>query len=112
MGTLKTEDIRTFSESINSGVDLSTLEELKIMDNVFPRFNMAKLYVRETREELRKLAYRTVSDVSDVKPLIEALDETNGQVFFKISINRLKDLINVTLVTLEEANVKYNSAIK
>lgn len=110
--TLKTEDIRTFSESIDSGVDLSTLNELKTMDNVFPKFNMAKSYVRETREELRKLAYRTVIDVSDVKPLIEALDETNGALFIKISINRIKELMNVTLVTLEEAKIKYNLAIQ
>jgi len=114
--TLKTEDIRTFSESIDSGVDLSTLEELKTMDNVFPKFNTAKLYVRETREELRKLAYRTVSDVSDVKPLIEALDETTnealGALFIKISITRIKELMKVTLVTLEEAKIKYNLAIQ
>jgi len=110
--TLKTEEIRTFFLFVGSDVDVKTLEELKTMDNVFPKFNLAKSYVKETREELRKLAYRTVIEVSDVKPLIEALDETNGALFFKISINRMKDLMNKTLVTLEEAKIKYNMAIE
>merc|ERR1712079_130684 len=38
-------------------------EELKFKDNYFPKFNEAKSYLRETRQELRKLAHRTVTDV-------------------------------------------------
>ena len=41
--TLKTEDIRTFFLFVGSDVDVKTLEELKTMDNVFPKFNMEVL---------------------------------------------------------------------
>jgi len=90
----------------------SILEEVKTMHNIFSEFNLAKSFVKKTREELRKLAYRTVIDVSEVKPLIEALDQNNGALFFRISINRLKDLIKETLVTLEEAKMKYESGVQ
>merc|ERR1712048_69278 len=123
--TLKTEDFQIYVslanqfqsyEDVESYADVesieSMLEEVKTMDEFFPEFNLAKSYVKKTREELRKLAYRTVIDVSEVKPLIEALDQTNGALFLRISIDRMKDLINETLVTLEEAKIKYELGIQ
>merc|ERR1712141_167604 len=57
----------------------STVEEIKDVGDVFPKFNVAKSYLRETREELEQLAYGTVIDVNDLKPLIEALEESDEQ---------------------------------
>merc|ERR1712018_1124369 len=95
-------------------IELKTLEsdELKFEDNYFPAYNEAKSYLRETRQDLRKLAHRTVADVRDLKILLEALDETNDTIFLKISINRMKDLMIETLETLTEAKEKYNKAVE
>jgi len=90
----------------------STVEEIKDVGDVFPKFNVAKSYLRETREELEQLAYGTVIDVNDLKPLIEALDKTDNTIFLNISISKMKNLMNKTLNTLEEAKQNYNSAME
>jgi hypothetical protein len=93
-------------------VDLKTLQykvpELQIEGNYFPDYNKAKSYLRETRQELRELAYRTLIEVRDLKILLEELD--NDPVLLKISLGKMKDLMIETLETLKEAKEKYNSA--
>merc|ERR1711953_100872 len=90
--------------------------EMKFKDNYFPLFNQAKSYLKQTRQDLRKLADRTVTDVRDMKVMLEALDEIKDSSaaihFLKISMNRMKDLMVETLKTLEKAKGKYNSALR
>merc|ERR1712066_806297 len=50
-------------------------------------------YLRQTRQGLRKLADKTVKDVRDLKIVLGGLDKTNGLIFLKIFINRMKDLM-------------------
>merc|ERR1712077_141213 len=94
--------------------ELKTLETQEIQFNhtYFKEYNEAKSYLRESRQGLRKLAHRTVTDVRDLKILLGGLDETNDTVFLKIFINRMKDLMVETLESLKEAKEKYNSALE
>merc|ERR1711953_1466888 len=87
-------------------------EEMKFEDNYFPKYNEAKRYLRETRQELRELAYRTVTEVRDLKVLLEDLDKTNDPFLLKISIDQMKDLMIEALDTLKEAREKYNTAVQ
>jgi len=87
-------------------------EEMKFEDNYFPKYNEAKRYLRETRQELRELAYRTVTEVRDLKVLLEDLDKTNDHFFLKNAIDQMKDLMIETLETLKEAREKYNTAVQ
>merc|ERR1712244_17847 len=57
--------------SMNAQLGLLETEEIKFEDNYFQSFNEAKSYLRQTRQELRELAQRTVSDVRDLKVLLE-----------------------------------------
>jgi len=95
-------------------VDLKTLKyevlELQIVGYYFPEYNKAKSYVRETRQELRELAYRNVKDVRDVKILLEDLN--NDPVLLKISLGKMNNLMIKTLETLNEAEEKYNKAMQ
>jgi len=95
-------------------VDLKTLQykvpELQIVGNFFPAYNEAKSYVRESRQELRELAHRTVADVRDLKLLLEDLD--NEPVLLKISLGKMKDLMIESLETLKEVDEKYNKAVQ
>merc|ERR1712045_267939 len=94
--------------------------QLQDEGNFFPDYNKAKRYLRETRQELRELAHRTVSDVRDLKILFEALDETNDNdndkskskqsFLLKFSIDKMKNLMIETKERLEEARKKYTSA--
>merc|ERR1712141_676380 len=103
---------------LKMNAELKTLqtEEMKFKDNYFPKFNKAKAYLRRTRQDLRKLADRTVKDVRDMKVMLEAIDETTdssaANLFLKISMNRMKDLMIETLETLKKAKGKYNSALE
>jgi len=96
-------------------VQLKTFEsqELTFEDNYFPAYNEAKTYLRETRQDLRKLAHRTVTDVRDLKTLLKALDENNKDpLFLKKAIAGMKALMIDTLETLKEAREKYNLALE
>jgi len=88
------------------------IEQIQFAENYFEAFNQAKSYLRQTRQGLRKLADKTVKDVRDLKIVLGGLDKTNGLIFLKIFINRMKDLMVETLESLEEAKEKYNSAVE
>merc|ERR1712062_729594 len=62
--------------------ELKTLEteEMKFKDNYFPNFNKAKDYLGRTRQDLRKLADRTVKDVRDMKVMLETFDNLNTSI--------------------------------
>merc|ERR1712154_276590 len=66
---------------------------------------------RETRQGLRKLAQQTVTEVRDLKILLEDLDKNEDPVLLKTSLDKMKDLMIETLKTLKEALEKYNSAV-
>merc|ERR1712073_94309 len=55
---------------------------------------------------------RTVTDVRDLKDLLDGLDKTNDFIFLKLSIDKMKNLMIETLKTLQEAKEKFNSALK
>merc|ERR1712244_106164 len=93
-------------------LQLLETEELHFEDNYFPAYNEAKRYLRETRQGLRKLADRTVTEVRDLKILLEDLDKTNDTVLLKASLDKMKELMIETLETLKEALEKYNSAVE
>jgi len=78
----------------------------------FPAYNEAKRYLKETRQGLRKLAVRTVSEVRDLKNLLKELEESGDPVLLKVSILNMKNLMMETMETLTEALDKYNSAMK
>jgi len=97
----------------NMTAELKTLGT-QFNDTYFPKYNEAKSYLRQSRRDLRKLADRTVKDVIDMKIMLKALDETKDSfavnLFLKISLNRMKDLMIETLKTLKNAKGKYNLA--
>jgi len=86
-------------------------ENIKFQKIYFPEYNKAKGYLRETKQELRRLAHRTVTDVRDLKLLLNDIDETEDTFFLKRAIDKMKDLMIETLKSLKEARVKYNSAV-
>jgi len=87
-------------------------DEFEFEDNYFPAYNEAKRYLRETRQGLRKLAGKTVTEVRDLKILLEDLDKNEDVVLLKASLDKMKDLMIETLKMLNEALEKYNSAVE
>merc|ERR1712072_1330720 len=69
-------------------------------------------YLRQSRQNLRELAGRTVTEVRDLKILLKDLDDSNDTVLLKTSLDRMKDLMIDTLETLKEARGNYNSALE
>jgi len=93
--------------------ELKTLqtEENQFEDNYFPKFNSAKYNLRQSRQDLRWLADRTVITVRHMKILLEDFDETNEFILLKTSIDIMKDLMIRTLETLKKNKENYNSAL-
>merc|ERR1711874_256570 len=88
--------------------------ELRTEENYFPAFNEAKRYLRETRQELRNLATKTVIEVRDLKDLLEGVDkgEDEDNILLKTSIDKMKNFMIETLERLDNAREKYQSAIE
>merc|ERR1712165_554346 len=80
--------------------------------NLFPEYNEAKRYLRETGQKLREFAYKTVAEARDLKTLFEAFDESKDSVLLHIAIDKLTGFMSETLEKFEEANEKYRTAKK
>merc|ERR1712062_465848 len=91
-----------------------TIEQLQNEKNYFPEFNEAKSLLRRTRQELRDLAKRTLSDERSLTIVLDGIDEspaTATQVtLLKIAIANMEDLMIETKKRVEEASAKYNEA--
>lgn len=96
---------------INAQLKIVEADEINLQKKYFPKFIEAKSYLRQTRQELRALADRTVKDVRDLKILLEDLDKTDDTVLLQVSIDKMKDLMIETLEKLKAAREKYNLAV-
>jgi len=88
----------------------SKVPGLSNVDNYFPKFNEAKSYLRQTRQELRELAHRTKAEVNNMNILLDDLDNNKHPVLLTATIDRMKILMKETKERLFEAKNKYNSA--
>merc|ERR1712048_626112 len=88
----------------------SKIPALERQDSYFPKFNEAKSYLRQTRQELRELAHRTKAEVNNMNILLDDLDNNKHTVLLTATIDRMKILMKETKERLFEAKNKYNSA--
>merc|ERR1712062_866483 len=93
----------------------SKFNSLREEKSFFPEFNKAKSSLRQTRQELRELAHRTVKEEKNVRLLLDALDNdaTSGShkpILLKAAIGRMKSLMEETKEKLKAAKNKYDEA--
>merc|ERR1712062_701785 len=105
----------TVSEGLEEAEqNILEIEQLQNEKNYFPEFNEAKSLLRRTRQELRELAERTLSDERSLTLLLDGIDKshtTATQVtLLKIAIANMEDLMIETKKKLEKARAKYNEA--
>ena len=94
---------------MRSEIDKIEYEELNAED--ISRYHRVKSSLEKVRQDLTKLARRTVTDVRDMMIILDDLDVSNDPVLLRISIDNMKDLMDDTKKTLEEAKAKYNDAV-
>ena len=94
---------------MRSEIDHIEYEELNAED--ISRYHRVKSSLEKVRQDLTKLAHKTVIDVRDMMIILDDLDESNDPILLQLSIENLKDLMEVTKKTLEEAKAKYNDAV-
>ena len=90
-------------------IDNIEYEELTAED--ISRYQQVKSSLEKVRQDLIKLGHKTVTDVRDLMIILDDLDESNDPTLFRISIDNMKDLMDYTKKTLEEAKAKYNTAV-
>merc|ERR1712214_66817 len=104
---------------IDMETELKTLalkfDSLREEKSFFPEFNKAKSSLRQTRQELRELAHRTVKEEKNVRTLLDALDNdaTSGShkpLLLGGAIGRMKLLMEETQERLEAAKINYEEA--
>merc|ERR1712038_650685 len=90
----------------------SKFTSLQKEKNYFPEFNKAKRYLRETRQELRELAHRTVKEEENVRILLDDMGNGKEAVSLQLTIDRMRLLMKETQERLEEGKRKYLLAFK
>merc|ERR1712062_756260 len=93
----------------------SKFSSLQNEKSYFPEFNKAKSSLRQTRQQLRELAHRTVIEEENVRSLLEALDNdatspSHKPILLKAAIGRMKLLMEETKEKLKAAKNKYDEA--
>merc|ERR1712038_1807123 len=78
----------------------------------FPDFTKAQSSLRQTRQQLRELAHRTVTEEENVRRLLDALDNAKSHkpILFKAAIGRMRLLMKETQEKLKAAKSKYEEA--
>merc|ERR1711879_575428 len=71
----------------------SQFTKLQSPNNFFPEFYKAKRHLRETRQVLRELAHRTVTEEENVRKLLDELDSGKEPVMLKLTIDRMRLLM-------------------
>merc|ERR1712018_506773 len=86
--------------------------QLREEKSFFPDFTKAQSSLRQTRQELRELAHRTVTEEENVRSLLDALDNAKSHkpILFKAAIGRMKLLMEETQEKLKAAKNKYEEA--
>jgi len=111
--TIKEADEKVLEMELHINTLIQKVPELQSEGNFFLKFNEAKRYLRETRQELRNLAMKTVLEVRDLKALLGGVNEnTKDTVLLKISLEKMKNLMIETSQRLDAARVKYQTAME
>merc|ERR1711953_468166 len=101
------EDLRFAEQNM-----LKMSMELNGASSYFERVNVATSYLRQTRQELRELADRTVTEGRNLALLLDALPGSGTlDTLLGVFIDTMKDLMIETEEKLEVARAEYQSAI-
>merc|ERR1712018_543 len=104
------QNIIDMEPELNSlALKFSSLQKAR---NFFPDFTKAQSSLRQTRQQLRELAHRTVTEEENVRSLLDALDNAKSHkpILFKAAIGRMKLLMEETKEKLKAAKNKYVEA--
>merc|ERR1712241_1246208 len=104
------QNIIDMEAELNSlALKFSSLQKAR---NFFPDFTKAQSSLRQTRQQLRELAHRTVTEEENVRSLLDALDNAKSHkpILFKAAIDRMKLLMEETKEKLKAAKNKYKEA--
>merc|ERR1712062_290823 len=90
----------------------SKFSSLQNEKSYFPDFTKAQSSLRQTRQELRELAQRTVIEEENVRSLLDSLDNAKSHkpILFKAAIGRMKLLMEETQEKLKAAKTNYEEA--
>ena len=87
------------------------LDAKKIQNNFIDKYLKSKTELRRVRQNLRKLAYKTVTASEDIKLLLDAMEGNPDPVLQQAQVATMKDLLKETKILLSDANEKYNTAV-
>merc|ERR1712004_285191 len=101
------EDLRFAEQNM-----LKMSMELNGASSYFERVNVATSYLRQTRQELRELANRTVTEGRNLALLLDALPGSGTlDTLLTVFIDTMKDLMIETVEKLKVARARYQSAL-
>jgi len=90
----------------------SVVTELQDGTSYLESYNQRKRDIRQTRQELKELARRTLTKERELKFLLEDLLQNNNSFLFEFYAQRMNELLLKIKEKLEESREKYELAVK
>jgi len=90
----------------------SVVTELQDGTSYLESYNQRKRDIRQTRQELKELARRTLTKERELKILLKDLLQNNNSVLFEFYAHRMNELMLKIKEKLEESREKYELAVK
>ena len=110
------EAVNNFLEEAEKNIldmrsEIDNIKYEKLNGEDISKYHRVKSSLEKVRQDLIKLAHKTVTDVRDLKDILDELDESNDPVLLRLSIENMKDLMDETKKTLEAAKAQYDDAV-
>ena len=90
--------------AMRSEIDHIEYGELHAKD--ISRYHRVKSSLEKVRQELIKLAHKTVTDVGDMIIILDELDDSNDPTLLRLSIDSMKDLMDDTKGRVHDIHIR------
>ena len=107
-----TEEAQKNMDKMNAQLKSLKSADEKFKAEYYTKFMQAKTEIRYVRNQLKKLASKTMAEVRSLKLLLSDVNRNGDAVLLKISLKKLKDLMTESREILDDSTTKYYKSIR
>ena len=110
--TKLTEEAQKIMDNMNAQLKSLEQEDKEFKNEYYTKFMQAKTDIRIVRNQLKKLASKTMAVVRSLKLLLSDVDKNGDAMLLKLSLKKLKDFMTESLKILEDSTTNYYNSMK
>ena len=110
--TKLTEEAQKIMDNMNAQLKSLEQKDKEFKNEYYTKFMQAKTDIRIVRNQLKKLASKTMAVVRSLKLLLSDVDKNGDAMLLKLSLKKLKDFMTESLKILEDSTTNYYNSMK